>query len=152
MRILLLGGTRFLGPPLVRRLSAMGHAIAVFHRGRTPADLPADVEHILGDRDRLTEHTTELRRFRPQVVIDLIAYYERHAVGLLDVFRGVAERAVVLSSGDVYRAYGVFHGSEPGPLEPVPLAEDAPLRGCFSRTGPRPPAPTTSPTVTTRFP
>jgi nucleoside-diphosphate-sugar epimerase len=129
MRILLLGGTRFLGPPLVRRLAAMGHAAAVFHRGRTHADLPAGVEHILGDRDRLTDHAAELRRFRPQVVIDLIAYYERHALGLLAVFRGVAERAVVLSSGDVYRAYGVFHGSEPGPVEPVPLAEDAPLRG-----------------------
>jgi nucleoside-diphosphate-sugar epimerase len=35
---------------------------------------------------------------------------------------------VVLSSGDVYRAYGIFHGTEPGPAEPVPLAEDAPLR------------------------
>jgi nucleoside-diphosphate-sugar epimerase len=128
MRILLLGGTRFLGPPLVRRLAAMGHTVAVFHRGRTNADLPAGVEHILGDRDRLADHAADLRRLRPGVVIDLIAFHERHAVGLVDVFRGVAEQAVVLSSGDVYRAYGVFHCTEPGPVEPVPLAEDAPLR------------------------
>jgi nucleoside-diphosphate-sugar epimerase len=46
----------------------------------------------------------------------------------VEVFRGVAERAVVLSSGDVYRAYGVFHGTEAGPVEPVPLTEDSPLR------------------------
>jgi hypothetical protein len=37
-------------------------------------------------------------------------------------------RAVVLSSGDVYRAYGLFTGLEKGPLEPTPLHEDAPLR------------------------
>jgi nucleoside-diphosphate-sugar epimerase len=128
MRALLIGGTHFIGPPLVRRLVRLGHAVAVFHRGRTHAALPAEVQHILGDRDRLADHAAELRRFRPQVVIDMIAFTEAHALGLLEVFRGFAERAVVLSSGDVYRAYGVFHGTEPGPVEPVPLQEDAPLR------------------------
>jgi nucleoside-diphosphate-sugar epimerase len=131
MRILLIGGTRFLGPPLVRRLLAMGHEVAVFHRGRTDAGVPEGVEHLLGDRDRLTDHAADLRRWHPQVVIDLIAFHEAHALGLLEVFRSVADRAVVLSSGDVYRAYGVFHGTEPGPVEPVPLAEDAPLRSAL---------------------
>jgi nucleoside-diphosphate-sugar epimerase len=129
MRVLILGGTHFLGPPLVRRLAAAGHRVTVFHRGRTHADLPAGVEHVLGDRDRLTDHAEALRRLRPDVVVDMIAYVEAHARGLREVFRGVAGRAVVLSSGDVYRAYGVFHGTEPGPVEPVPLPEDAPLRG-----------------------
>lgn len=128
MRILLLGGTGFLGPHVVRRLADRGHAVAVFHRGRTHAELPAGVGHIPGDRDRLADHAHELRAFGPHVVVDLIAYHEAHALGLLEVFRGVAGRAVVLSSGDVYRAYGVFHGTEPGPPEPVPLAEDAPPR------------------------
>jgi nucleoside-diphosphate-sugar epimerase len=129
MRILVIGGTGFLGSHLVHRLVAAGHEVAVFHRGRTHADLPVGVRHILGDRDRLAEYAGELRGFRPRVVIDMIAYDEAHAVGLLEVFRGVAERTVVLSSGDVYRAYGVFRGTEPDPVEPVPLAEDAPLRG-----------------------
>jgi nucleoside-diphosphate-sugar epimerase len=128
MRILLIGGTRFLGPPLLRRLVTLGHNVAVFHRGQTRADRPEGVEHLLGDRDRVVEHAEELRRFRPQVVIDMIAYFEDHARSLVEVFRQVAERTVVLSSGDVYRAYGVFHGLEPGPIEPVPLAENAPLR------------------------
>jgi nucleoside-diphosphate-sugar epimerase len=128
VRILIIGGTQFLGPPLVQRLVALGHEVAVFHRGRTHAELPEGVQHLLGDRDRLTDHATDLRRYRPQVVIDMIAFFESHARDLLAVFRGVAERTVVLSSGDVYRAYGVFHGTEPGPVEPVPLTEDAPLR------------------------
>jgi nucleoside-diphosphate-sugar epimerase len=42
--------------------------------------------------------------------------------------RGVARRIVVISSGDVYRAYGQLLGTEPGPVEPTPLVEDAPLR------------------------
>ena len=50
MRILLIGGTRFLGPFVVRRLVAAGHEVAVFHRGRTHAALPGAVEHISGDR------------------------------------------------------------------------------------------------------
>src|SRR5262249_23326497 len=50
------------------------------------------------------------------------------ARGLVEAFRGLAARAVVVSSGDVYRAYGRFLGTEPGPADPVPLAEDAPLR------------------------
>jgi len=43
-------------------------------------------------------------------------------------FRGVASRAVVISSGDVYRAYGHLTGLESGPPDPIPLTEDAPLR------------------------
>src|SRR5580765_5230384 len=46
----------------------------------------------------------------------------------MDAFRGVARRVVAASSIDVYRACGVLHGSEEGPLEPVPLTEDSPLR------------------------
>ena len=40
MKVVVIGGTNFLGPPLVRRLVALGHEVAVFHRGRTRADLP----------------------------------------------------------------------------------------------------------------
>ncbi len=42
--------------------------------------------------------------------------------------REVAPRVVAISSMDVYRAWGVLHGVEPGPLEPLPLTEDSPLR------------------------
>jgi nucleoside-diphosphate-sugar epimerase len=128
MRILVIGGTRFLGPPLVRRLISAGHEVAVFRRGRTFADLPAGVRSFSGDREHLADHAVELRGFAPRVVIDMIAFYEAHALGLLEVFRGVAERMVVLSSGDVYRTYGVFLGTEPGPALAVPLTEEAPLR------------------------
>ena len=46
----------------------------------------------------------------------------------MEVFRGAARRVIAISSCDVYRACGVLHGSEPGPLEPVPLTEESRLR------------------------
>ncbi|HEV3301412.1 MAG TPA: NAD-dependent epimerase/dehydratase family protein [Planctomycetaceae bacterium] len=126
MRVLILGGTNFIGPPLVRRLVDLGHEVAVFHRGQTQAELPPAVEHILGDRHDLGGHVTEFRRFSPEVVVDLIAFTEA-ALGLVRTFRRMAQRSVVISSADVYRAYGGFLGTEPVPIESTPLSEDAPL-------------------------
>lgn len=99
----------------------MGHSVSVFHRGSTQTDLPA--ESILGER-------RDLAAIRPKadVVIDLILSSGAQAESLMRVFRGIAGRVVVASSIDVYRACGVLHGSEEGPLEPVPLTEDSPLR------------------------
>jgi nucleoside-diphosphate-sugar epimerase len=51
------------------------------------------------------------------------------------VFKGIAGRVVVPSSIDVYRAFGRLHGTEPGPPDPVPLSEDAPLRELLSIHG-----------------
>src|SRR5437870_2156694 len=53
---------------------------------------------------------------------------EAHARQLVSTFAGLAMRAVVISSADVYRAYGRLNGTEPGPPDPVPLRENAPLR------------------------
>jgi pimeloyl-ACP methyl ester carboxylesterase len=44
MKILVIGGTNFIGPPVVHRLNAMGHEVTVFHRGKTTADLPQGVD------------------------------------------------------------------------------------------------------------
>jgi nucleoside-diphosphate-sugar epimerase len=121
VRILVIGGTGFIGPPLVRELARMGHSVVVFHRRGTQVNLPAD--HILGDR-------RDLPALRPKadVVVDLILSSGSKAESLMETFRGVARRVVAASSMDVYRACGVLHGSEEGPLEPVPLTEESPLR------------------------
>jgi nucleoside-diphosphate-sugar epimerase len=121
MRILIIGGTGFIGPHLVRQLAAMSHEVAVFHRGSSNADLPA--EHILGNR-------ADLKNLRPRadVVVDLILSSAAQARTTIEAFRGMAQRVVAASSIDVYRACGVFHGSEEGLLEPVPLKEDSALR------------------------
>jgi len=121
VRILIIGGTGFIGPHLVRELVRMGHSVAVFHRGSTHPNLPA--EHILGDRRDMA-----VLRPKADVVIDLILSSGAQAEALMTAFRGVARRIVAASSIDVYRACGVLHGSEEGPVEPVPLTEESPLR------------------------
>jgi nucleoside-diphosphate-sugar epimerase len=128
MKILVIGGTRFIGPRVVERLINSGHEVTVFHRGQTASPLATAVHHIPGDRRRLAEHAAAFRRLAPDVVLDMIAFTEQDARSLVATFRDLAGRVVLLSSGDVYRAYGVFTGLEPGPLEPTPLMEDAALR------------------------
>jgi nucleoside-diphosphate-sugar epimerase len=127
-RILIIGGTRFIGPHVVARLAEMGCEVAVFHRGRTHADLPAGVQRILGDRQYLADHIDEFRCLAPQVVLDMIPITERDAQVVLRTFRGIARRIVAISSQDVYRAYGRLLGVEAGPVDSIPLTEAAPLR------------------------
>ena len=128
MRVLVIGGTRFIGPVVVRRLHEAGHDVTVFHRGQTEVNLPKKVAHIHGDRMLLAAHQEAFKKLRPDVVVDMAAFTQQDALATVSAFRGIAGRLVVISSQDVYRAYGRFHGGEPGVLEPVPLTEQAPLR------------------------
>lgn len=128
MRILIIGGTNFMGPLVVGMLQRQGHEITVFHRGQTEADLPTGVRQMLGDRANLAAFRNEFAHLAPEVVLDMISYTEQNALTFMDVFKGIARRAVVVSSGDVYRAYGRVIRTEPGSPDPVPLTEDAPLR------------------------
>jgi len=128
MRILVIGGTGFVGPYILRRLVDKGHELVCFHRGETEAVLPAEIVHIHGDRERLADHRPELARFDPEVVLDTRPLTEDQARVLMTTLAGISGRVVALSSGDVYRAYGLIHGTETGLPEPTPIREGAPLR------------------------
>jgi nucleoside-diphosphate-sugar epimerase len=125
MRVLLIGGNGFIGPHVAAALERDGHDVVLFHR-RPSAN--AARREIVGDRQRIHDHRDQLRALGADVVVDLILSSGRQARELIEVFRGAARRIVAISSCDVYRACGVLHGSEPGPLEPVPLTEASPLR------------------------
>lgn len=51
LRILILGGTGFIGPPQVRYALARGHKVTLFNRGRESVQWPGDVEQLIGDRN-----------------------------------------------------------------------------------------------------
>ena len=125
MRVLMLGGTGFTGLAAVRRLHALGHEVTVFHRGLHEADLPASVRHIHGT---LVDPPEDLRRLRPDVIVHMLCMTASDAAAFLGRFAGSAARVVVISSGDVYRAYGRLSRLEAGDPDPAPLTEDAPLR------------------------
>src|SRR5579859_1527910 len=126
MRVLLIGGNGVIGRFVVAALRRQGHAVVVFHRGTTAA--PAGVDEIRGDQNQLNASAQELKRYAPDAVIDMVLSSGKQSEELMDVFRGAARRVVMLSSMDVYRAIGISHGTEDGPLVEVPLTEDSELR------------------------
>jgi nucleoside-diphosphate-sugar epimerase len=127
MRILLIGGNGFIGPPVISRLQQLGHEITLFHRG-AQRDFYPELKHIRGDRQQLPNYVEIFRELAPDVVLDFILSSGRQARELMATFKGISGRVVALSSMDVYRACGILHGLEPGPLQAVPLTEDSDLR------------------------
>jgi nucleoside-diphosphate-sugar epimerase len=128
LRLLVIGGTGFIGRFVVAQLLGGGHDVAVLHRPDGGKGLPHGVRSIRGDRHQLPDVADTLRDFAPDVVIDLILSSGRQATELMNVFRGHAGRVVAASSIDVYRAMDVVHRREEGPLEPLPLREESALR------------------------
>ena len=127
MHVLIIGGTRFIGPATARRLVAGGARVTVFHRGQTQcAALPAEVARIHGRRADLGRVVADLAT-APDVVLDMIALGEADACTAVSALSSRVSRAVVISSVDVYRAYDRLCCKEPAG-ESTPLVETAPLR------------------------
>src|SRR4051812_19815573 len=110
MRLLVLGGTVFLGRHVTAEALRRGHEVTVFHRGRHGADLFGDAEHVLGDR---AGDLTPLRGRAWDAAVDTSGYEPA------DVARSSAldlGHLVFVSSCNVYPAW---------PAEPVD--EDSPV-------------------------
>ena len=127
MKVLIIGGTAFTGPYIVRGLLELGHEVTLFHRGHSPLRLHG-VTEILGDKGELVAQKAAFQRLSPDVIIHMTALTREDAEVFVSTFTGIAKRALVISSGDVYLAYGRMHGTEPGPPEALPLYETSPLR------------------------
>jgi len=112
MKILVMGGTRFVGRPLVDHLLKAGHALTLFTRGRQP--LPDGVDHLAGDRSS-DEGLNGLVGYQFDVIVD-------SSGRSLDDSRRVIERTGAPSHRFVYvSSAGVYADSELWPLD-----EDAP--------------------------
>lgn len=130
MRALIIGGTGFIGSHVVRQLAKEGHTVAIFHRGRTPAALPRNVREILDPRSEMPieRFPREVFDFKPDAVVHTMAMGGPDATAFAKAFIDRVGRLVLLSSGDVYLAYGRLTGFEPGQIEEGLLSEDSPLR------------------------
>jgi len=126
MRIAVLGGTGFIGPYVVRRLAAGGHRVTVVHRGLQERDDLGDVLHVHADRSALGAAMEEVGE--ADVALDMAPFTEAAARLAVEALRGRVGRLVVISSVDVYRAFGAMLGVEESPLPEPPVDEDSPLR------------------------
>jgi nucleoside-diphosphate-sugar epimerase len=137
MNIVVIGGTGFMGPYVVRSLARQGHTVTVLHRGQTEHPLALSVNHIhhpalrIGERSRLPSLRSELAEADPDVILDMIAVTAQCAWHGVETFRGLAPRVVVISSADVYRVYAQLNKTEAAPVDPNPCTESAPLRTKF---------------------
>ena len=100
MRLLILGGTVFLGPHLLE--AARAHELTIFHRGKHPSDAPPAVTRIVGDRERAADLNALAKRGPWDAVIDTCGYLPRQVQTSAAVLHGVAERYVFVSSLSVY--------------------------------------------------
>lgn len=130
MNILIIGGTGFLGPFVVRQLLDLGHDVTIYHTGEHEGDLPPQVKHVHHPdaRHPTSSIPNELKALAPEVVIMLHPNGAEDASLAMREFKGIAKRVVAISSIDVYRAFSRVNGFEPGPPDPTPLTEDSPLR------------------------
>jgi nucleoside-diphosphate-sugar epimerase len=125
VRVVVFGGTRFIGRAIVEELAVAGHEVLVVHRGQLEPDDMPPVQHLHADRSGLAEHRSELAAFRPDAAIDCRALTRADseaAIGALPA--GI--RLIVISSVDVYRAFGALNDDRE--TDPVPLDEESPVR------------------------
>jgi 2'-hydroxyisoflavone reductase len=106
LRILVLGGTGFIGPYQVGYAVERGHRVSIFTRGRREANLPASVEHLVGDR---AGELGALRGRTWDVVIDNSATNPEWVRATTGLLRGAVGRYLFVSSTGVYLPY-LRHG------------------------------------------
>ena len=104
LSILVLGGTGYIGPPLVKHAVARGHKITIFTRGRRNPELPDTIERLTGDRD--TGDLAALSGKKWDVVIDDSANNPKWVKDSTELLRGNVGRYLFTSSTGVYPPSG----------------------------------------------
>lgn len=112
LSILILGGTGFIGPHMVREALRRGHSVTLFNRGRSNNELFPDLETIKGDRDSGLDG---LKGRQWDAVIDNSGYVPRHVQDSARLLASNVDRYIYISSVSVYADFT------------IPNNEDSPL-------------------------
>ena len=116
-KVLIIGGSRFIGPPLIDEFVKSGDEVAVFNRGLINSNYPAGVHFIKGDRNtgfNIQEHF--------DIVIDMCAYTGAHTKRALEELR--FDFFVHMSTAAVYKKTEIFPLTEESPIGEWPLWGD----------------------------
>jgi 2'-hydroxyisoflavone reductase len=102
MRVLILGGTGFIGQHIVEALLAAEHEVSVLSRGTSPDELPRSVERLRGDRDAGTSGLDALTGRAWDVCVDVSGYTPRQVRPSAERLRTAVRRYVFISAVSVY--------------------------------------------------
>ena len=114
MKLLILGGTVFLGRHTVEAALARGHEVTLFNRGQRNPELFPDVEKLRGDRNG---DLSALRGRKWDAVVDTCGYVPRVVRASAELLAQAVERYVFISSISAYA-----DNSRPGQDENATLA------------------------------
>ncbi len=115
MKILILGGKRFLGIALVEAMLKEGHTPTLFNRGQTNPDLFPDVKNLIGDRDG---DLKSLRWRKWDAVIDTSGFVPRVVKQSAEALSGKCDNYTFISTVSVYQDF-----NRPDISEDYPLAQ-----------------------------
>ena len=126
MKILILGGKRFLGIALVEAILNAGHTPILFNRGQTNPELFPKVTNLIGDRE---DDLSALKRRKWDAVIDTSGFIPRVVKKSAAMLSGKCEQYVFISSVSVYRNYASPDISEDYHLAQLEDPEDEDYTG-----------------------
>lgn len=115
MRILVIGGTRFVGRHIAQTALDRGHDVTLFNRGRSDPEALPDATHLAGDRNK---ELSSLAEAEWDATIDVSAYFAQQVRGLLDALGGRGGHYTFISTISVF---------DVGQLPRRGFTEDAPL-------------------------
>jgi nucleoside-diphosphate-sugar epimerase len=102
MKVLILGGTRFVGKRLVHLLADQGHDVTVGSRGTTAVSFPESVQRLKLDRANRDSMAAALQNGQWDIVYDQICFYADDAASAAEILAGKTGRYVLCSSAAVY--------------------------------------------------
>lgn len=123
LRILVLGGTGYIGPHLVEHALAKNHTVTLFNRGQTKPGLFPNVEKLVGDRSVPGGHDA-LKGRTWDTVYDLNPSMPKWVVDAAAVLKGNTKQYVFVSSTAAYRDFTTSY-----PDETFPIQDLAPIDG-----------------------
>ncbi|MEH2391711.1 MAG: NAD-dependent epimerase/dehydratase family protein [Nostoc sp.] len=118
MRILIMGGTRFIGVYLTQLLVEQGHEVVLFNRGNRPAPSLEGVGQIIGDRTDATQLKAKLSQENFDVIFDNNGRELTDTQPLAEIFQYRVQHFVYMSSAGVYLKSDQLPHVEGDPVDP----------------------------------
>ncbi len=124
LKVLILGGTGFVGPCIVRRAVAQGHAVTIFNRGKTDPGAFADlaIEKLIGDRKAGDLKALEGREW--DAVVDVWPSYPKYVREAVELLADHCDHYLFVSTISVYQPLSEPNQDESAPVLTLPPNAD----------------------------